>query len=179
MSLACRELELDGLLAGELSAAEAERVRAHAEGCAACQHKLSWLKLERGWMAQRARRPEARPALDFSAVQARLKAQAAGVRAPQASVGRARPGRAAPRRGEWSQRGMLAVGAAAAVALLLFGTGQPGSPVPYSAEEPWSSQEVLASGLLQACVDPSGEAVAALEDRFGACLIASPALPTY
>jgi hypothetical protein len=30
---------------------------------------------------------------------------------------------------------------------------------------------------MQACVDPSGEAVAALEDRFNACLIATPALP--
>jgi anti-sigma factor RsiW len=170
MSLACREHELDALLAGELSPAEAERVRAHAEGCAACQHALSWLKLERGWMAQRARRPAARPALDFSAVQARLAAK---------SAPSPRPVREAPQRFHWSQRGMLAMGVAAAVAFFLFGGSQPVSPAHYSGEEAWSSQEVLVSGLPQACVDPSGEAVAATEDRFGACLIATPALPTY
>ena len=39
MSLACREQELDALLAGELSPADAERVRTHAAQCAACaQH---------------------------------------------------------------------------------------------------------------------------------------------
>jgi anti-sigma factor RsiW len=174
MSAACREQVLDALLAGELSAAEAERVRAHAESCAACQHALSWLKLERGWMAQRARRPSARPALDFSAVQARLEAKSASTTRPSA-----RPVRDAPPRTHWSHRGMVVMGAAAAVAFLLFGGGQPVSPSSYSGEEIWSSQEVLVSGLPQACMDPSGEAVAATEDRFGACLIATPALPTY
>jgi hypothetical protein len=62
----------------------------------------------------------------------------------------------------------------AAVAFIFFSVAQV-RPV-HSSEELWS-QDVLASGLLQACVDPSGEAVAALEDRFSACLIASPALP--
>ncbi len=170
MSLACREHELDALLAGELSPAEAERVRAHADACAACQHALSWLKLERGWMAQRARRPAARPNLDFSAVQARLAA---------ASAPSPRTSRTAPQRGHWSHRAMAALGAAAAVAFLVLGGRQPTSPAHYAGEEPWSSQEVLVSGLPQACMDPSGEAVAATEDRFGACLIATPALPTY
>lgn len=168
MSLACREQELDALLAGELSPAEAERVRAHAEGCAACQHVLSWLKLERGWMVQRARRPSERPQLDFSAVQARLAAASSAVPAR----------RAEPHRAEWSHRGKLAAALAAAVAFFIFSAPRQVGPV-HSVEEPWSSQEVLVSGLLQACVDPSGEAVEATEARFGACLIASPALPTY
>ncbi len=119
MSLACREQELDALLAGELSPADAERVRAHAESCAACQHALSWLKLERGWMTQRARRSSAPPALDFSAVQARLAAKSAPLQ---------RPARASPQRTHWSQRGMLAMGAAAAVAFLLFGRKPAGEP---------------------------------------------------
>lgn len=165
MSMACRERELDALLAGELSAADAERVRAHAEACAACHHALAWLKLERGWMAQRARRMPARPTLSFAALEARL---AAAPRRPE----RATP----PHRSGWSHRTMMALGAAAAMAFVLFGVAQV-RPVPPG--EPLWSQEVLASGLLQACVDPSGEAVAALEDRFNACLIASPALPTY
>jgi anti-sigma factor RsiW len=172
MSFACREQELDALLADELSPADAERVRAHADHCAACQHALSWLKLERGWMAQRARRPSSRPALDFAAVQARLAATS------PAPATRAEPRRAAPRRGDWSHRGMMAAAAAAAVAFFLIGLPRQGGPV-NAVEEPWSSQEVLVSGLPQACMDPSGEAVAATEDRFGACLIASPALPAY
>ncbi|MFL5344996.1 MAG: anti-sigma factor family protein [Hyalangium sp.] len=171
MSLACREHELDALLAGELSPAEAERVRTHAEGCAACTHTLAWLKLERGWMAQRARRIPARPALNFSALEARLAAAKGAAPAPGASPRRA--ARSAPRQGHWSHRGMMALGAAAAVAFMVFGVAQV-RPV-NALEEPWS-QEVLASGLLEACVDTSGEEMAATEDRFRACLIASPAL---
>ncbi len=171
MSFACREQELDAWLAGELSPADTERVRAHAEGCAACQHAMAWLKLERTWVAQRARRTPARTALNFAALEARLAA--AEARLPvSAPMGR----RATPRRHEGSHRGKLVMGAAAAVAFFLFGMAQV-RPVP-SLEEPWS-QEVLVSGRVAACVDTSGEAVAALEDRFSACLIASPALPTY
>lgn len=176
MSMACREQELDALLSDELSPAEAERVRAHVDGCAACQHSLAWLKLERGWMAQRARRTPASPGLDFAALQARLAAASAPVKREPAT--RAAPRRALPNRGEWAHRGKMMLGAAAAVAFCLFGVAQV-RPVT-SGEEVWSSQEVvLASGRVLACEDTSGEAVAALEDRFGACLIASPALPTY
>lgn len=178
MSNVCREQDLDALLAGELSLADAERVRAHAETCAACNHALAWLKLERGWMAQRARRMPARPALSFAALEARLAAASAPAHpAPAPVVASRRPERATPRRrSDWSHRAMMALGAVAAVAFIVFSVTQV-RPV-HSSEELWS-QEVLASGLLQACVDPSGEAVAALEDRFSACLIASPAVPTY
>ncbi|WP_224369183.1 anti-sigma factor family protein [Hyalangium versicolor] len=177
MSLACREQELDMLLAEELSPTDAERVRAHVESCAACAHALAWLKLERGWMAQRARRMPARPALSFEALEARLATEAEPVRPMAARM--AEPRRAArptQHRAQWSHRGMMAMGAVASVAFMLFGVVQV-RPV-RSLEEPWN-QEVLASGLLLACVDPSGEAVAALEDRFGACLIASPAVDSY
>jgi anti-sigma factor RsiW len=173
MNFGCREQELDMLLAEELSPADAERVRAHVEGCAACTHALAWLRLERGWMAQRARRLPARPALDFSALEARL---AAANPAPRPVAEPRRAVRSTPHRGQWSHRGMMAMGAAAAVVFMVCGVVQV-RPV-NSFEESWS-QEVLASGLLLACVDPSGEAVAALEDRFGACLIATPAVDSY
>jgi anti-sigma factor RsiW len=178
MSNVCREQDLDALLAGELSLADAERVRAHAETCAACNHALAWLKLERGWMAQRARRMPARPALSFEALETRLAAATAPARpAPAPGAASRRTERATPRRrSDWSHRAVMALGAVAAVAFIFFSVTQV-RPV-HSSEEMWS-QEVLASGLLQACVDPSGEAVAALEDRFSACLIASPAVPTY
>lgn len=91
MNSPCREPELDALLAGELSPEDAARVRAHAEACAACAHALAWLKLERGWMAQRARRST--PALDFAALEARLNA------APAQATPAPRP---APRRAHWA-----------------------------------------------------------------------------
>ena len=176
MSLACREQELDALLAGELSRADAERVRAHAEGCAACTHALAWLKLERGWMTQRARRMPARASLSFEALEARLAAAKQAPARPESTrVPEPRRAERTPaRRSNWSYRGVMALGAAAAMAFIVFGVVQ---ARPVNAPEELWSQDVLASGLVQACVDPSGEAVAALEDRFSACLIATPAWP--
>jgi anti-sigma factor RsiW len=171
MSHPCPEHALDALLAGELSAEDAQRVRAHAEGCAACQHTLSWLKLERGWMAQRARREPARPALDFAALEARLH---------QASAPKAPPSRPAPRRARWAHRGMMAVASMAAAVFFVFSVAQQSRPVAPAYDElaSWGESEALlftpARG--EVCTDPVDEAVAALEARVGACLLASPAL---
>ncbi len=166
MSPPCREHELDALLADELSPADAQRVRAHAEGCAACAQGLAWLKLERGWMAQRARRAPARPALDFSALEARL-----GRAQPPAPV-TPRP----PRRGEWAHRGKMALAAAAAVSFVMFSLSQP-RPLPSSSESAWDGETLLFTpARAEVCVDPGLEAVAALEARVGACLLASPVL---
>lgn len=158
MSAACREHELDALLAGELSLADAERVRAHAEGCAACTHALAWLRLERGWMAQRARREPARPALRFSALEARL------AEATRAS-------RPTPFRGTWAHQWKMALGAVAAVVFVAFSMAQ---VPPAASEEPWSRDawSIMTNG--EACEDTTGEAMAALEARVGACLVASP-----
>lgn len=154
----CREHELDALLAGELPLADAERVQAHADACAACRHALAWLRLERGWMAQRARRTPDRPALRFSALEARLAARTAARRAPRPA-------------GTWANWGKMMMGAAAAVAFVGFSMAQV-APVPVGDEA------VLATAVGEAwCEDPSRDAVAALEARVGACLVASPLLP--
>jgi anti-sigma factor RsiW len=168
MSPHCPEQDLDALLAGELAPAEATRVRAHAEGCAACTQALAWLKMERGWMAQRARRMPSRPALNFEALQVRLAS--APARAPAPAL---RPflGQLAA----WAASGKMALGAVAAMALLLLHTAQM-SPAS-SLEESWT-QDALASGLL-ACEDTSSQEVAAMEARFEACLIASPVLSSH
>ncbi|SEM20802.1 Putative zinc-finger [Stigmatella aurantiaca] len=166
MSPRCPEQDLDALLAGELSPAEAGRVRAHAEACAACTQALAWLKLERGWMAQRARRMPARPALNFEALQARLEAAPARPPAPRTSPQWV---------GFWAATGKMALGAAAAVAFLVINMTQ--MPPAASIEESWT-QDALASGLL-ACEDTSSQEVAAMEARFGACLIASPVLTSH
>lgn len=166
MNSPCREHELDALLADELPPADAERVRAHAEGCAACAQNLTWLKLERGWMAQRARRASSRPALDFSALEARL----AKAQAPTP------PARRAPRRGEWAHRGKMALAAAAAVSFVMFSLSQPGT-LPSSSESEWDGESLLFTpARAEVCVDPGVEAVAALEASVGACLLASPVL---
>ncbi len=169
MSHPCPEHELDALLAGELSPEDAQRVRVHADGCAACQHALSWMKLERGWMAQRARREPSRPALDFAALEARLSKP---VRA-------APPVRPAPRRAPWAHRGMMAMAGMAASVFFIFSVAQQSRPLTSASDEGagWSDGEALlftpARG--EVCTDPGAEAVAALEARVGACLLASPA----
>ncbi|HEX8434805.1 zf-HC2 domain-containing protein [Archangium sp.] len=156
MSHPCRESDLDALLAGELPAEAAERVRAHAAMCASCTRTLSWLRMERGWMAQRARRQPTRAALDFGALEARL-----------------RP--AVPRRGQWSHRGMMAFGAVAAVLCVALSLVPPSRPASFS-EEPWGDG-LVSVATVEACMDPSVEAVARMEASFGACLLASPAHP--
>ena len=165
MSTPCRESELDALLAGELSAEDAERVSAHAATCATCTRALAWLRTERGWMAQRARRMPLRPALRFEALEAKLRP------AP------------APRQHRREHRGWVAMmGAAAAVAFMVLSMA-PRSPstlhgsfASFSSEDAWS-QGMVSIARVPACVDPSVEAVALVEASFGACLLASPARP--
>ncbi|MCP3104012.1 zf-HC2 domain-containing protein [Myxococcus sp. K15C18031901] len=156
---ACRENELDALLAGELSDEDAARVRAHAEGCAACRHALTWLRMERGWMAQRARRTPSRPALDFAALEARLAATAEPSVVPHR----------APHESPWRGWRTMLMGAMATMAC--FGLGLVRSGPTTNAEEPWGA-EVLVAASGEACED----AAAALEARVGACLIATPGL---
>ncbi|HZH13919.1 MAG TPA: zf-HC2 domain-containing protein [Archangium sp.] len=162
MSPPCREPELDALLAGELSPEEAERVSAHAATCATCTRALAWLRTERGWMAQRARRMPARPALSFEALEARL-------RPPPA-----------PCQVRREPRGLVAMmGAAAAVAFMALSM-TPRSPSTslssFSSEDAWS-EGLVSMAQVPACMDPSVDAVARVEARFGACLLASPARP--
>ncbi|XXF77965.1 zf-HC2 domain-containing protein [Myxococcaceae bacterium GXIMD 01537] len=160
MSSPCREHELDALLTGELPAPDAERVRAHAESCAACARTLAWLRMERGWMAQRARREPSRPALGFAALEARLSAAA-------------RPARP---RATWAHRGKMAMGAAAAVFFVMFSFAQTGVR-PSLSEDSWDEEALRSTpGLAEVCVDSTRDAVAALEASVGACLLASPAL---
>ncbi|WP_426755939.1 anti-sigma factor family protein [Myxococcus sp. Y35] len=160
---ACRESELDALLADELSPEEAARVRAHANTCPACQHALSWLRAERGWMAQRARRTPVRPALDFAALEARLQKPAA----PPWE----------PRPAGWLYWRRMLTAATAVVAFVGLSTLQV-TRIP-SADDPWSQHDafVTAARPVDWCDDPSREAVAALEARVGACLVATPLLP--
>ncbi|PTL76780.1 zf-HC2 domain-containing protein [Vitiosangium sp. GDMCC 1.1324] len=158
MSHPCRESDLDALLAGELSAEEAERVSAHAAACASCTRALAWLRLERGWMAQRARRMPSRPALSFGALEARLRPASA------------------PRRGGWEHAGRMALGAVAAVAFLTLSLVpvRPTSLDSFATEEQWG-EGLVSVATVPACMDPSVEAVARVEAIVGACLQASPA----
>jgi anti-sigma factor RsiW len=162
MSTPCRESELDALLAGELSEDEAGRVSAHAATCETCTKALAWLRTERGWMAQRARRMPSRPALDFEALEARL-------RPPPA-----------PRQHRREHRGVVAMmGAAAAVAFMALSMAprtHSTSGASFSSEDAWS-EGLVSIAQVPACMDPSVDAVARVEARFGACLLASPARP--
>jgi len=65
------------------------------------------------------------------------------------------------------------MGAAAAVAFVGFSMAQVAPVAP--GDEAFRG-EVLAT-VVEACEDPARDAVAALEARVGACLVASPLLP--
>lgn len=163
MSTPCRESDLDALLAGELTPEEAGRASAHAATCATCTRALAWLRMERGWMAQRARRMPSRPALNFEALEARLHPPPA------------------PRQARREHRGGLVamMGAAAAVvfmALSMLPRTHPTSRASFSSEDAWS-EGLVSIARVPACMDPSVDAVARVEARFGACLLASPAQP--
>ncbi|MBU8896643.1 zf-HC2 domain-containing protein [Corallococcus sp. H22C18031201] len=156
MNAPCPEHPLEALLAGELPFDEAERVQHHVDSCAACTQSMAWLKLERGWMAQRARRAPHRRALDFSALEARL-ASAQALRART--------------QGRWSHQGKMALGAIAALLFIVFNVTQQLPPTP--AEDAWGL-EAWSVPAGETCVDPTREAVAAIEARVGACLVATP-----
>lgn len=163
MSTPCRESDLDALLAGELSAQEAERVSAHAAACGTCAKTLAWLRLERGWMAQRARRTPSRPALSFGALEARLRPASA------------------PRRPRWEHAGRMALGAAAAVAFVVLSLVPRAGSTSFeslSSEESWG-EGLVSVATVPACMDPSVEAVARVEATYGACLLASPVAPLH
>jgi anti-sigma factor RsiW len=157
MSLPCRESDLDALLAGELSAEEAGRVGAHAATCDTCARTLEWLRMERGWMARRAKRQPARRALETGAWEARLRP------APARSWLR-----------EWRGGMWAAAALVSCVMLSLLPTARPKA----RPEEPWGDG-LVSMARVEVCTDPGIEAVARMEARVGACLLASPTQPPW
>jgi anti-sigma factor RsiW len=157
MSLPCRESDLDALLAGELSAEEAGRVGAHAATCDTCTRTLEWLRMERGWMARRARHQPARRALRTGAWEARLE-----------------PAPSRPWLREWRGGLWAAAALVSCVTLSLL----PGARPPAHIEEPWGDG-LVSMARVEMCMDPGIEAVARMEARVGACLLASPTQPPW
>jgi hypothetical protein len=68
---------------------------------------------------------------------------------------------------------MMALGAAAAVVFVALSLVPQARHTSFS-EESWGDG-LVSVATVQACMDPSVEAVARVEARFGACLLASPA----
>ncbi|MBM7112203.1 anti-sigma factor family protein [Archangium primigenium] len=163
MNPPCRQEDLDALVARELSEADARRVSAHAEHCDTCRRALEWLRMERGWMARRARRPVPRRALDYGALEARLK-----------------PARPRPSLVFWEWRGLgLAAVTAALLGVVLHVGPSTRAPVHggvSEAGESWS-EGLMSMARVEVCLDPSLEAAARMEAQVGACLMASPTRP--
>ena len=162
----CPPARLDGLLAAELPAAEAEALRAHVQRCGACAHELAWQRQEKSLFTQRARRltgaAQARPALRWGALEQRLR--------------QAVPARAA--RAQWGHRGTMALGALAAMLVAGFSVMLSAAP-PAPAMDAWaggySSEWVTRAPSAETyCIEDGPDAVARHEARFGACLLASP-----
>lgn len=169
---------LEAWLSGALAPDGAAGLEAHVGACAECARALGWLRAERAWMAQRARRTPARPALAWERLEARLHADAAAPALPQAlppalpRVAAPAPSRLRPPR-RWAH-GAAALASAAAALLLLAVLPLGGGPVRLEDGEP----EALRERGVEACVDPAQEALAALERRLSACLLATPVLAT-
>jgi len=110
----CPTEELEALVADELDAETAERVRAHVAGCGSCQAELKWLAAEAELMARRrAGQPEVSPAL-WHQIAERLSRPEASSPSPVAA-----PTPIRVRRWGWGARvaygGLLAAAAAAVV----------------------------------------------------------------
>lgn len=102
----CRPDEIEAYALGELGEADAARVSAHLDGCAACAEELRWLRRERRLFAARAGVHPAPPPLSavlaraFEALDADEAAEAAPARPSEpAPMGPARPARGAAPRG--------------------------------------------------------------------------------
>lgn len=149
-----RTLEAHAL--GQLPGAEADDVRAHLQGCAACAAEASLLAAERRLFTQRAALPAPAPP-PFAAV-----------------LARSRQGSAAGRDGS---RARLWSALAAAAALLGIYAGSRG-PAPARDEigAPAIVAEPASRG--ETCEDLallSANGVARAESDYGACLVATPA----
>lgn len=58
MSTCGRTAQLESIVTGEASPAQANELRAHAQGCARCRHELNWLESEAKLFRERAARDE-------------------------------------------------------------------------------------------------------------------------
>ncbi|MBI3181652.1 MAG: zf-HC2 domain-containing protein [Myxococcales bacterium] len=174
MSL-CRSEELDQLLRGELSAARAAELHAHLERCAACSHEVAWLRLEGELFARRA----SRSAPLASSAGPQFPLSPSEVEGRQIPLHLVRGERSLPvaRRDSLSaspsmreragrvSRWRAAAAALAACAVLMAG-GRFWSPE----GEPARVSSVPVSRERAQSVD----LIAALEHRYGACLVATP-----
>jgi anti-sigma factor RsiW len=145
--------ELDRFAAGELDSVRAGQVREHLGRCAGCAREVELLRAEREAFRARHDEPIRVPG-DFAAVMARVTTlRTAPARAPRlASL-------------------PVALAAAAALALAIIPSVRSGGQADAGA---------LASGVcpgdvgLALCDDGSSGAIAELESRYSACLIATP-----
>jgi anti-sigma factor RsiW len=152
----CDSELLEALIDDALGARDAARVRAHVAGCARCAREVSHLRAERSLFAARATAMEAPP--PFTDVLAAIQRE---------------------RRGRWVARApWLILPAAAALALVVSGALASREPERAAAvaEPPptFACTDDAASLAVEATAYATDRAVASAEDRYGACLMATP-----
>lgn len=170
--MSCRPDLLDAHQRGELHGAAAERVVAHLATCSECRAELAWLRAEHRLFAERARRLTP-PYVQLAKVRGKVD-------------GALRQRRRAQKRARATRSGGAVLSAFAAVLVAFVVSTLPGptgeaqlgwlDPATCSSIE----QDGTAGGLGAFCVAASGghELLAAVENEFGACLVATPdALP--
>jgi anti-sigma factor RsiW len=148
---ACLPENLDGYVYGELSPAESAKVAAHVSRCSACAHEVAWLKSERVLFEQRALVQSVRPS-------------------PSPSTSPSPSNDASPRRARREGRRTDRIALALAASLLVFFSFDSGPMRTRSADPIGTAHASEGFGL---SVDPQWQ-IATLEQRYGACLVASP-----
>jgi hypothetical protein len=153
----CDRERLEAFVAGSLDAAPAAEVRAHLASCARCAEEAGWLRAERRLFSARAAISVAVP--PFSSLLTRVRRER-----------KERLRTAVARRAPW-------LGLAAAAAVLAVAVTTRGPVAPEVVAEPPPSLACYddpRSLDAEATAYATDRAIATAEDRFAACLVATP-----
>lgn len=162
----CQPEQLEAFARGQLPPAEADAVRAHLGACEGCARELAWLRTERELLQARARAKEPHPvhaAMLRRSLEARLARE------------RPAPNRLWRDRAPFAGRAMLSAFAAVLLAFVTASlpSGNSGVSIGIAQAAGSSCVSMEVAGFCPPPSEPQ-ELMAAVEDQFDACLVATP-----
>jgi Putative zinc-finger len=146
---------MEAFVAGALDVAQAAEARAHVAACPRCAEEVRWLRDERAVFAARAASPAVEPPPFAAVLAAAQRGRAAGWRVPP--------------------RALFGLAAAAAALALLVTRSEPDAPEATPEPPPsFACYDDPRSLVVEAAAYATDRAVATAEDRYAACLVATP-----